>query len=62
VTAAEHQAAKKFDVPSDNCGCGSASSFVGWKGTEDHDRALSQTWLGRLVLALRERLERLTRR
>lgn len=56
------QPPKKVDVPTGGCGCGGEGAFGTWKGAEDHDRALAQTTLGRLVVALRGLVERVARR
>jgi hypothetical protein len=43
-------------------GCAAASSVEGWKAQDDEERALAQTFWGRLILKLRGWVARLTTR
>ncbi|HEY3448368.1 MAG TPA: hypothetical protein VGK67_18570 [Myxococcales bacterium] len=54
------QPPQKAEVTTGGCGCGGEGAFDTWRGVEEQNRALGQTRLGRLIVALRGLVERMT--
>lgn len=55
------EAEKQLDVPAGATGCAGDSTFQSWHAGELEQRALTQTFLGRIVLAFRALVERMVK-